>query len=516
MPARKKGGRLTTFFVSCNPQESHPMRKTKIIATLGPASSSREMVEKLLLAGANVFRLNFSHGTHEQHRQVAGRIREVASQLGLHIGILADLQGPKIRIASLAAGSIQLKPGDGFILDASLDPAQGSQERVGLDYPALVAEVGVGNILLLDDGRLQFRVERIAGAEVHTRVLVGGTLSSRKGINVLGGGLSAPALTDKDRADILLARQIDADFVAVSFPRTAADLQEARQLIRATGSRAAIIAKVERAEVVASIEAMDEIIHAADIIMVARGDLGVEIGDARLPGVQKTLIQRCRLLGRPVITATQMMESMLTSPMPTRAEVLDVANAVLDGTDAVMLSAESAAGHFPVEAVEAMARITLGAEQDGGGGQPLWLQGSTPQVQAGHHRALTTLTSSLGLDNTCGIAILTKGGQAVTAISRGTHQGPIWALSDDQPLLNQMTILRGVRPLHYLDESPQHLHCPLVETLQRADQLHGIQTLLISRLDALEGAGPEDVCRLVPLPGVQHGSRQESRDSLIH
>ncbi|WP_429162590.1 pyruvate kinase [Aeromonas media] len=491
------------------------MRKTKIIATLGPASSSCEMVEKLLLAGANVFRLNFSHGSHEQHRQVAGRIREVASRLGLHIGILADLQGPKIRIASLAAGSIQLKPEDGFILDADLDPAQGNQERVGLDYPALVAEVGIGNILLLDDGRLQFRVERIAGAEVHTRVLVGGTLSSRKGINVLGGGLSAPALTDKDRADILLARQIDADFVAVSFPRSAADLQEARQLIRATGSRAAIIAKVERAEVVASIEAMDEIIHAADIIMVARGDLGVEIGDARLPGVQKTLIQRCRLLGRPVITATQMMESMLASPMPTRAEVLDVANAVLDGTDAVMLSAESAAGHFPVEAVEAMARITLGAEQDGGGGQPLWLQGSTPQVQAGHHRALTTLTSSLGLDNTCGIAILTKGGQAVTAISRGTHQGPIWALSDDQPLLNQMTILRGVRPLHYLDESPRHLHCPLVETLQRADQLHGIQTLLISRLDALEGAGPEDVWRLVPLPAVQRGSRQESRDSLI-
>lgn len=480
------------------------MRKTKIIATLGPASTSSKMVEKLIIAGTNVFRLNFSHGTREQHQQLARRIRNIASRLGLHIGILADLQGPKIRIASFAQGSIRLLPGNSFVLDASLDPGQGNQAHVGLDYPELVNEVRAGSILLLDDGRLQLEVEQIADNRVHTRVLIGGVLSHRKGINVLGGGLSAPALTEKDKLDILLARQIEADFVAVSFPRSAADLQEARQLIRATGSKAAIIAKVERAEVVASVEAMDEIINAADIIMVARGDLGVEIGDARLPGVQKMLIQRCRILGRPVITATQMMESMITSPMPTRAEVLDVANAVLDGTDAVMLSAESAAGSYPVEAVEAMARITQGAEQEMMSGQTFWHRASAPHEQPARPMALATVVSAFSQDHACGIAVLTKGGQSVTAISRSMPKGPIWALSDNLGLLNQMTILRGVRPIHYLDNAPQHLHGQLVEALQQADQLRGIHSLLINRLDALEGAGSEDVCRLVPLSSILH------------
>lgn len=474
------------------------MRKTKIIATLGPASSSREMVEKLILAGANVFRLNFSHGSSEQHQQLARRIREVATRLGVHIGILADLQGPKIRIASFAEGSIRLLPGDSFILDASLDPAQGNQERVGLDYPELVNEVRVDNILLLDDGRLQFKVEHIAENRVYTRVLIGGVLSNRKGINVLGGGLSAPALTEKDKLDIVTAHQLGADFVAVSFPRSAADLQEARQLIRATGSRAAIVAKVERAEVVASVEAMDDVIRAADIIMVARGDLGVEIGDARLPGVQKRLIQRCRLLGRPVITATQMMESMITNPMPTRAEVLDVANAVMDGTDAVMLSAESAAGSYPVEAVEAMARITLGAEQEALFGQPLW-QKVGSQEQPDHGMALAAMTSAFGQNKGCGIAVLTRQGAAVIALSRTLLDNPLWALSSDRPLLNQMAMLRGVRPIYFEQTQTDGHHDHLIATLRQANQLTGLDSLLISQLDALEGYGHEDVCRLVPL-----------------
>ena len=497
MPAHEEGGRLTTFFVSCTTQESHPMRKTKIIATLGPASSSCEMVEKLIRAGANVFRLNFSHGSHEQHRQVAGRIREVASRLGLHIGILADLQGPKIRIASFAAGGIRLRPGETFILDASLAPAQGNQERVGLDYPELVNEVSIGNMLLLDDGRLQLRVEHIAEQEVHTRVVIGGELSNRKGINVLGGGLSAPALTEKDREDILLARQIGADFVAVSFPRCKADLLEARRLISATGSKAAIIAKVERAEVVASIEAMDEIIRAADIIMVARGDLGVEIGDARLPGVQKRLIQRCRQLGRPVITATQMMESMISNPMPTRAEVLDVANAVLDGTDAVMLSAESAAGDYPVEAVEAMARIAQGAEQEQP--SPPFIRHCIDRDQPGRCMALTAMTAAFSQNSACGIAVLTRQGHAVTALSRSHLGNPLWAVSSDRLLLNQMAILRGVSPLFFEQTATDNQHHRLIETLRQAGQLNGIDSLLISQLDAMEGAGHEDVCRLVPL-----------------
>lgn len=340
------------------------MRKTKIIATLGPASSSAAMVEQLIQAGANVFRLNFSHGSPEQHLALAAKIRACAARLDREIGILADLQGPKIRIASFADGSIRLQPGDPFTIDAGLDSHLGDQSRVGTDYPALAGELQTGNVVLLDDGRIQLCVEQVIDERIETRVLVGGTLSSRKGINVLGGGLSAPALTDKDKADILTARLLEADYIAVSFPRSAADLEEARTLIRASGSRAAIVAKVERAEVVASVAAMDELIHAADLIMVARGDLGVEIGDARLPGVQKRLIRRCRALGRPVITATQMMESMIASPMPTRAEVMDVANAVMDGSDAVMLSAESATGRYPVEAVAAMARIALAAEQE--------------------------------------------------------------------------------------------------------------------------------------------------------
>ncbi len=299
----------------------------------------------------------------------------------------------------------------------------------------------MGNIVLLDDGRIQLCVERVIDERIETRVLVGGTLSSRKGINVLGGGLSAPALTDKDKADILTARLLEADYIAVSFPRSAADLEEARALIRASGSRAAIVAKVERAEVVASVAAMDELIHAADLIMVARGDLGVEIGDARLPGVQKRLIRRCRALGRPVITATQMMESMIASPMPTRAEVMDVANAVMDGSDAVMLSAESATGHYPVEAVAAMARIALAAEQEmepaghglaaSHGSWPGWpdaLPDEAFQVQLVEHAALVLPCKALiGPAETVGqpqrgARLVTTAGHIQTAVSLAVEQ----------------------------------------------------------------------------------------------
>ena len=340
------------------------MRKTKIIATLGPATASEAMIERMIRAGVNVFRLNFSHGSAEQHLQMSERVRVVATRLREEIALLADLQGPKIRIAGFAEGSVLLNQGEHFILDADLAPQLGSRHSVGLDYPQLVDDVKVGDRMLLDDGRIQLDVMEKRDRQLLTRVVVGGVLSNRKGINLLGGGLSAPALTDKDRQDILTAALMEVEYVAVSFPRTPEDLLLARQLVRAAGSQALIVAKMERAEVVASAEAMDEMIRAADVIMVARGDLGVEIGDAQLPGVQKRLIQRSRLLGRPVITATQMMESMIGSPIPTRAEVMDVANAVFDGTDALMLSAESATGQYPVETVEAMARIALGAERE--------------------------------------------------------------------------------------------------------------------------------------------------------
>jgi len=319
-------------------------------------------VEKLMEAGANVFRLNFSHGSGEQHIATASLIRKTAARLGLHIGILADLQGPKIRIARFATGSITLTPGASFILDAAPGDQPGDQDRVGLDYPELINDLRSGNILLLDDGRIQLEVLHIEGSSIFTRVQIGGPLggplSDRKGINVLGGGLSAPALTDKDRADILTASQIEADFIAVSFPRCAADLVEARTLIRAAGSHAAIV----------------------------------------VPGVQKKLIKRCHQLGRPVITATQMMESMISSPMPTRAEVLDIANAVIDGTDAVMLSAESAAGLYPVEAVEAMARIAHGAEREIDPIQPRWQKASHHSDQSSHCMALAAMTAAFSHD----------------------------------------------------------------------------------------------------------------------
>lgn len=337
-------------------------RRTKIVATLGPATSSPERIEALILAGMNVARLNFSHGTADDHRARALLVREIAHKHGRFIAIMGDLQGPKIRIAQFEGGMVTLHAGDPFTLSTRHPYETGNASIVGIDYPPLIQDCAPGDELLLDDGRIILDVERVDSYAVHTTITVGGELSNNKGINRRGGGISAASLTDKDRKDILLAAELEMDYVAVSFPRYASDIEEARTLVRAAGSPAWIIAKIERAEAVADDEALNGLIRASDGVMVARGDLGVEIGDARLVGIQKRIIQHARTLNKLVITATQMMESMIASPMPTRAEVSDVANAVLDYTDAVMLSAESASGEYPVEAVEAMARVCLGAE----------------------------------------------------------------------------------------------------------------------------------------------------------
>lgn len=299
------------------------MCKTKIVATLGPASQTREKLTQLIRAGVNVVRLNFSHGSAEEHIERAELVRTIAQELNTTVGVLVDLQGPKIRIACFEQDSIQLTAGDKFILDGQLEPNSGNQERVGLDYPQLIQDLNCDDILLLDDGRVQLKVIEVNKQDelVITQVINNGKLSNRKGINLLGGGLSAPALTEKDKQDILTAAKLKADFLAISFPRNGADIDYARELAVKAGCHAQIVAKVERAEVVSSVEAMDDIIHASDVIMVARGDLGVEIGDARLPNVQKALITRSKHLGKPVITATQMMESMIENPLPTRAEV---------------------------------------------------------------------------------------------------------------------------------------------------------------------------------------------------
>lgn len=333
-------------------------RHTKIVATLGPSSSDPEVLENIIRAGVDIVRLNFSHGKAADHIERANLVRSIAHKVGRPVGILADLQGPKIRIGKFLDGKIMLEKQANFILDSKCE--MGNIERVGLDYKDLPKDVTQGNILLLDDGRIVLQVVKVIGSEIFTVVQHGGELSNNKGINRQGGGLSAPALTAKDMEDILTATRMNVDYLAISFPKSAADMYMAKQLITAAGGRAQTIAKIERVE---AIEALEEIINASDGIMVARGDLAVEVGDAAVPALQKRMICMARDKNKLTITATQMMESMISSPIPTRAEVSDVANAVLDGTDAVMLSAETAAGKYPVATVESMARICLEAEK---------------------------------------------------------------------------------------------------------------------------------------------------------
>ncbi|MBA4267229.1 MAG: pyruvate kinase, partial [Comamonadaceae bacterium] len=340
-----------------------PLRATKIVATLGPASSEPALLEKMIRAGVNVVRLNFSHGTAQDHIDRANLVREAAQRAGREVGIMADLQGPKIRVGKFAEGKVMLEPGKKFVLDAArTDP--GDIEGVGLDYKELPRDVKAGDTLLLNDGLIVLTIDKVAGSAVHTTVKLGGELSNNKGINKQGGGLTAPALTAKDMDDIRTAMGLMADYVAVSFPKNATDMELARQLCNvagaATGHKPALIAKIERAE---AIPELANILKVSDGIMVARGDLAVEVGNAAVPGLQKHMIRLAREMDKVVITATQMMESMILNPVPTRAEVSDVANAVLDGTDAVMLSAETAAGKYPLETVLEMANICQEAEK---------------------------------------------------------------------------------------------------------------------------------------------------------
>ncbi len=339
------------------------LRRTKIVATLGPATQSETQLEQLIEAGVNVVRLNFSHGDSATHQLRAERVRAIAARLNRSVAILGDLQGPKIRIGRFINSRIHLPDGARFALDASLPIDQGDESQVGLAYKGLPDDCQVGDILLLDDGRISLEVKAIEGSRITTKAIFGGELSDNKGINLQGGGLSAAALTEKDKADIQLAAALKVDYLAVSFVRSAADVEEARSLLRAAGGTAAILSKIERAEVVNDPQLLTDVITASDAVMVARGDLGVEIGDPELIGVQKRMINEARRLNKPVITATQMMESMIHNTQPTRAEVFDVANAVLDGTDAVMLSGETATGNQPHEVVKAMGRICLGAEK---------------------------------------------------------------------------------------------------------------------------------------------------------
>ena len=420
-------------------------RATKIVATLGPASSSPEVLERMIRAGVDVVRLNFSHGTAQDHIDRATLVREVARRVGKEVAIMADLQGPKIRVGKFEGGKTMLEPGQSFILDGATTEL-GTNERVGLDYKELPRDLRPGDTLLLNDGLLKLTVDAVRGAEIHTTVVVGGELSNNKGINKAGGGLTAPALTAKDMEDIKTAMCFQCEYLAVSFPKNATDMEMARQLANVAGEstkhRAALIAKIERSE---AIPVLESILRASDGIMVARGDLAVEVGNATVPALQKKMIKMARELDRIVITATQMMESMIVNPVPTRAEVSDVANAVLDGTDAVMLSAETAAGKYPVETVEMMSTICIEAER----AEEVSLDADFTnklfdRIDQSIAMAALFAAHHLGCK---AILALTESGSTALWMSRHRIHVPIYGLTSQVNSQRKMTLYRNVRPL---------------------------------------------------------------------
>ncbi|MCL4526866.1 MAG: pyruvate kinase [Gammaproteobacteria bacterium] len=476
------------------------IRRTKIVATLGPASSDVRVIDRLIEAGVDVVRLNFSHGAAEDHVKRAEMVRERARAHGRAVGVLADLQGPKIRIGKFAEGKIHIREGEPFILDATC--AIGDQTRVGVTYPQLVNDVDRGATLLLNDGMIVLWVEKVQGPEIHTRVVQGGELSNSKGINRAGGGLTAPALTDKDRADIITAARLEADYLAVSFPRSAADMEEARRLFREAGGHGALVAKIERAE---AVEAIEEILAVSEAVMVARGDLGVEIGDAAVPPVQKRIIALAQKYNCLTITATQMMESMIHQPIPTRAEVSDVANAVLDGTDAVMLSAETASGAFPVEAVAAMDRTCREAERQAP------FTGTVQIIDRPLERMDETIAAAAILATMrapiVAIAAFTESGSTALWLSRANPRVPIYALTPQVYTRRKVTLYRGVHPVNFPqsrhDDPLQVMHAAEDE-LRRRGVVRDGDLILITIGEPMGAPGGTNTLKLVRVGDVTH------------
>ena len=417
------------------------LRRTKIVATLGPATDDDAIFSNMIKRGLNVVRLNFSHGTHEEQSERFNRVRRIAKEVGETVGILVDLQGPKIRIAKFKEGSIQLGFGDPFILDCDQAEDNGDQNSIGVTYKELYKEVQVGSELMLDDGAIQLKVVDLKGKKIHCETLVGGDLSNNKGLNLRGGGLSAGALTAKDKADIVVAGKEKADFLAISFVRSAADVEEARKLFFAAGGNGGIVSKIERAE---AIENLEEIINASDGVMIARGDLGVEIGDEELPILQKQIINVARNNDCFTITATQMMQSMITSALPTRAEVMDVANSIIDGTDAVMLSAETAVGDHPDVVIQTMDRVCRGAERQRLRPKKYRDDRSFQDAEEGIAMGSMYIANK---SDVVAIVSLTESGHTARLMSRISSGIPIFALSRHPDTAQRVTLLRGVYPL---------------------------------------------------------------------
>ncbi len=479
------------------------MRRTKIVVTLGPATDDSKMLDKIIQAGIDVVRLNFSHGSYDEHRHRAETVRDRARAHGRQVGIICDLQGPKIRIECFREGKILLEDGDLFTLDADCPKHEGSQTCVGIAYKELPQDVHRGDTLLLDDGRIVLWVQSVENTRVNCKVMTGGELSNKKGINRKGGGLSAAALTDKDRQDILSAAKLEADYLAVSFPRSAADMEEARRLLTQAGGKARLIAKIERAE---AMEVLDEIIAASDAVMIARGDLGVEIGDEALLPAQKRITQLARAQNKVVIIATQMMESMINNRIPTRAEVSDVANAVLDGADAVMLSGETAVGKYPDLAVESMSRICHRAEQQ------------ADMQTSNHHQmdgtfsridetiAMATMYTANHL-NVKAIAALTESGNTPLWMSRINSNIPIYALSRQVTTRRQVTLYRGVMPVSFdvTNMDTQAANQEIVDELKRRGAVRDGDLVIITKGDLQGVGGGTNVMKIVTVGKVYSG-----------
>lgn len=473
---------------------NHLNKRTKIVATLGPASSDLETIKGLITAGANVFRLNFSHGVAADHQERAATIRQAAQELNATVSILADLQGPKIRIASFKDGKVFLEPGKAFTLNGDMPLTEGDVTQVGITYKELPNDVSKGDKLLLDDGRVVLVVESVSGQKVHCTVEVGGDLSNNKGINKLGGGLSADCLTEKDKADLITAVNLDVAYLAISFPRSAQDMRDARELVKQAGGDCRLVAKLERSE---AMPVIDEIIEASDAVMVARGDLGVEIGDAALPAAQKHIIQRARTLDKAVITATQMMETMIENNIPTRAEVFDVANAVIDYTDAVMLSAETASGKHPIEVVKAMTRICLGAEAD-------------PRNAVSKHRvechfessdeaiAMAAMYTANHADIKA-IVSITASGDTSLLMSRIKTNIPIYAFSPIEKTLRRVCLFRGVYPVAFSLEGIDHnnVYDNVIKQLKQLDRIHPGEKVLVTCGDFVGQKGSTNTLKIV-------------------
>ena len=471
------------------------LRRTKIVATLGPATDDPKVLDELISAGVDVVRINTSHGEHATHAERAENLRNRARASGRQVGVLVDLQGPKIRIGRFRDGAVTLKTGDTFILDTGWDIADGNQERVGVTYTPLSSDVARGDTLLLNDGAIELWVDNVEGTEVRCQVVVGGKLSDNKGLNKKGGGLSAPALTEKDLADIRFAAEMEADYLAVSFVRSAEDVNKARELLRESGGQGGIVAKMERAE---AMDVMEEIIEASDAIMVARGDLGVEIGDAELPAVQKKLISLARDMNRVVITATQMMESMIENPIPTRAEDFVVANAVLDGTDAVMLSGETAVGKFPAKAVAAMDRVCKEAEK----------QSSARRSQHRLHTVFGRIDEAIAMATmytanhlgVAAIAALTESGSTPKWMSRISSGIPIYALTDHVGTRRKVTLYRGVYPVSFDYEEgvdSRLANQEIIEELLRRGAIRDGDLVIITKGDLTGVTGGTNVMKIL-------------------